>query len=92
MTKKCEKSAAFFRQKRQICQLSAFPGTFGGRAILKHIFEIKFLVCPEIFSFLGAIQDEKITKNGEKSAALFRKKDRFANYLPSLALSGVGPY
>ena len=46
----------------------------GGRAILKHIFEIKFLVCPEIFSLLGAIRDEKMTKNGGKSVALFRQK------------------
>ena len=79
-------------KKRQICQLSAFPGTFEGRAILKHIFEIKFLVCPEIFSLLGAIRDEKMTKNGEKTRRFSAKKDGFANYLPSLALSGVGPY
>ena len=74
MTKNGEKNTALFRKKRQICQLSAFPGTFEGRAILKHIFEIKFLVYPEIFSLLGAIRDEKMTKNGEKNAALFCKK------------------
>ena len=68
------RTATRFRRKRQICQLSAFPGTFGGRAILKHIFEIKFLVYLEIFSLLGAIRDEKMTKNGGKSVALFRQK------------------
>jgi hypothetical protein len=74
MTKNGEKSEALFRPKRHICQLSAFPDTFGGRTILKHIFEIKFLVYLEIFSLLGAIRDEKMTKNGEKSAALFQQK------------------
>ena len=74
MTKNGGKSVALFRQKRQICQLSAFPGTFGGRAILKHISQIKFVVNLEIFSLLGAIRDEKLTKKSEKSAALFRQK------------------
>ena len=59
MTKNGGKSVALFRQKRQICQLSAFPGPFGGRAILKHILEIKFVVYLENISLLGAIRDEK---------------------------------
>ena len=67
---KREKSSALFCKKRQIYKLSAFPGTFEGRAILKHIFEIKFLVYFEIFSLLSAIWDEKMTKKGEKSAVL----------------------
>ena len=41
-TKKWQKTVKkvprFSNKKRQICQLSAFLGTFGGRAILKHIF------------------------------------------------------
>ena len=36
------KKGGAFPPKRQIYQLSAFPGTFGGWTILKHIFEIKF--------------------------------------------------
>ena len=44
MTKKGEKSAVLFCQKRHICQFSDFPGTSRGRAILKHILEIKILV------------------------------------------------
>ena len=89
MTKKGENSVVLFRQKRQICHLSAFPGTFWGRAILKHILEIKFLVYLEIFSLLGAFRDEKMTKTVKKARRFSAKKDRFANYLPSL---GVGPY
>ena len=34
----------------------------GSQAILKHIFEIKFLVYLEIFRLLGAIRDKKNDK------------------------------
>ena len=58
LAKNGEKSDTF-PQKRQI---SAFPSLFGGRAILKNIYKINFLVYLEIFSLLGAVCDEKMTK------------------------------
>ena len=75
-------------KKIEICQLSAFPCNFGGRAIEKSIFKIKFPVYWPIFSLLGAVEEEKMIKNGWFFTA---KIVRFVNYLPSLAILGVGP-
>ena len=75
MTKNGGKSVALFRQKRQICQLSAFHGTFWGRAILKHIFKIKFVVYLENFSLVGGIRDEKMTKTVEKARRFSAKRE-----------------
>ena len=65
------------------------PGIFGRLVIVKTIFRIEFRVYCEIFSLLGAIRVQKMTSERQQGSA---EKDRFANYLPSLALSGVGPY
>ena len=64
-------------------------GIFGCPTIVNTIFRIEFRVFCEIFSLLGAIRVQKMTSKQQRISA---KKDRFANYLPSLALSGVGPY
>ena len=64
-------------------------GIFGRPTIVNTIFRIEFRVYREIFSLLGAIRVKKMTSKRQRIPA---KKDGFANYLPSLALSGVGPY
>ena len=64
-------------------------GIFGCPTIVNTIFRIEFRVYREIFSLLGAIRVQKMTLKRQRISA---KKDGFANYLPSLALSGVRPY
>ena len=61
------------------------PGIFGCPVIVKTIFRIEFRVYCEIFSLVGAIQVQKMTSERQKGS---EKKDRFANYLPSLADNG----
>jgi len=64
------------------------PGIFGRPATLITILRIDFRGYCEIFSLLGAIRVQKMTSKRQRVS---RKSDIFVNYLPPLALLGVGP-
>ena len=90
--KKRWKKCGAFPPKKTDLPIICLPWPFRGSGHTKTYFGNKIVVYLENISLLGAIRDEKWQKNVKKARRFSAKKDRFANYLPSLALSGVGPY